>query len=79
MSEKCTTFKERYNTDEEFREKHRQYMSNKIQCPYCSNVVTSRANYWKHSKTKKHIRNVENKELQEKLTEIQKILKTSKK
>lgn len=49
---KYTNFKERYEGDEKFREKHKKYMTQKITCT-CGKKI--RRNYMtRHKKTKNH-------------------------
>jgi len=52
-----TTLKERYNTDPAYKQKHLNYVNKKVICPLC-NVETSRGNFTKHEKTRKHIINL---------------------
>jgi len=54
MSSKQKTFKEYYQ-DPKFRERHIQYMSEKVTCEECGQI-TSRSNMTKHRKTDIHNR-----------------------
>lgn len=49
---KYKTFKDYYDSSEEFRTHHKQYMLQKVQCPICSKT-TARCNMSKHQNTNK--------------------------
>jgi len=52
-----SSLKERYNADPEYKQKHLDYVNAKRKCILC-NVSTSRSNFRKHEKTRKHIINL---------------------
>lgn len=62
---KTKTFKEYYN-DEEYKKKHRLYMTEKIDCLVCECSI-DRVNMARHNRTSKHIRNEENKKYKDNL------------
>jgi hypothetical protein len=73
------SFRERYNSDPEFREKHKQYIMTKVECE-CGCMV--RRNYMStHKKTKKHIEllNKKTDNIAELKKEIARLKKLSKK
>jgi hypothetical protein len=68
-------FVEKYHTDSTFREKHLNYMSQKVTCSCSPHKSTARCNMSKHRKTRIHQQWVEKQILAEKLREIEMILK----
>jgi hypothetical protein len=68
---KYTSFKDKYDNDQKFKERHQKYVLEKVNCS-CGCKV-SRSNLTSHQKTPKHIRLVE--ELNKKKQEEQETLK----
>ena len=65
------TFKERYDTDPEYKKKHLAYVKEKIPCS-CG-VMTSRCNMSNHLKSAKHQKKMNNKKTDRTIIELYKI------
>lgn len=65
---KYKTFKEKYQ-DMEYRQKHLDYLMEKVQCSVCPNTEFTRSNLYRHNSTKRHIKNL-NANLKKPETEI---------
>lgn len=66
-SKKAKTFKEYYKNPE-FREKHLKYMKTKVVC--ACGTPCERCNMFNHKRTKKHIKQMAKKELEENQIQI---------
>ena len=58
QNKKQSYFAQRYNDDPEYRKNHLQYINTRVPCETCC-IQVPRVNISKHSKTKKHIHNLE--------------------
>ena len=72
-NKKKSSFKEYYKTHDEFRQKHLEKSRERIMCDGCGKSVP-RSNMSAHKKTKKHL-NVINKDIIEKLPDINEVVK----